>query len=502
MTIELARQGNYGKAMKRISSSWLAPFTEQTHRKLTDLHLPVNDTELVASLPDAHVAYLLLRHCASAQRIAFLMRNVDPASTELFFEESFNTQAIHDICQYNVNIEKYDHIKFPGVVPRTFIGSILVSLFHCPVARIFNISNGLLSQILARATLGLLVFLGLYQYIFVVREVFGNTVASAFSIITATQFHFSFYMTRTLPNTFAMIFVTLIFANWLSCLYYQLTDTVMSKEFKYFVGIGVSVSIIFRFEIALLFGCLYLVLLTEKLSQVQFALIDYYRFIVKWIYRTFVIAAFSGILSIGISMLVDSILWRRFIWPEGEVAWSYGLYCTQLHCSTCLSPLQLSESISSMTIQSGFLLYVSSKNYPGGEAMLDLKNFNKDYPTKVYIDNAAAQTGVTRFLERATLNYSNFSFDKTENLSDIELVKQQFDLLLLDFDKFETNLKLWNTVYKIAKTKAVIVVLEDSVYQQRLPQSECGKQVVLDMKSAMSLPGMDDVPYKLKFYKA
>ncbi|KAI0981727.1 hypothetical protein GJ496_000492 [Pomphorhynchus laevis] len=96
MTIELVRQGNYGRAIKRISSSRQAPFIEQSHRKPTDLHPPgkgiitsiptaehVNDTELVASLPDAHVAYLLLRHCASAQRIAFLMRNVDPASTKL-----------------------------------------------------------------------------------------------------------------------------------------------------------------------------------------------------------------------------------------------------------------------------------------------------------------------------------------------------------------------------------------------------------------------------------
>ncbi|KAI0979146.1 hypothetical protein GJ496_010273 [Pomphorhynchus laevis] len=40
MTIELVRQGNYGKAMTRISSSRLAPNTEQTHRKLTDLHPP------------------------------------------------------------------------------------------------------------------------------------------------------------------------------------------------------------------------------------------------------------------------------------------------------------------------------------------------------------------------------------------------------------------------------------------------------------------------------
>ncbi|KAI0979949.1 hypothetical protein GJ496_011625 [Pomphorhynchus laevis] len=99
MTIELLRQGNDGKAIKRISSSRLAPFTKQTHRKLTDLHppgksiitsIPTAEHELVASLPNAHVAYLLLRHCASAQRIAFLMRNVDPASTELFCKQFDN----------------------------------------------------------------------------------------------------------------------------------------------------------------------------------------------------------------------------------------------------------------------------------------------------------------------------------------------------------------------------------------------------------------------------
>ncbi|KAI0987998.1 hypothetical protein GJ496_002539, partial [Pomphorhynchus laevis] len=51
MTIELVRQGNYGKAMKRISSSRLAPFTEQTHRKLTDLHPPGKG--IITSIPTA-----------------------------------------------------------------------------------------------------------------------------------------------------------------------------------------------------------------------------------------------------------------------------------------------------------------------------------------------------------------------------------------------------------------------------------------------------------------
>ncbi|KAI0981877.1 hypothetical protein GJ496_002675 [Pomphorhynchus laevis] len=107
--------------MKRVSSSRLALFTEQTHRKLTDLHPPdkgiitsiptaehVNDTELVASLPDAHVAYLLLRHCASAQRIAFLMRNVDPASTELFLLYTLNGD-ISDLCMPNKRIALSKH---------------------------------------------------------------------------------------------------------------------------------------------------------------------------------------------------------------------------------------------------------------------------------------------------------------------------------------------------------------------------------------------------------
>ncbi|KAI0978208.1 hypothetical protein GJ496_002257 [Pomphorhynchus laevis] len=51
MTIELVRQGNYGKAMKRISSSRLAPFTEQTHRKLTYLHPPGKG--IITSIPTA-----------------------------------------------------------------------------------------------------------------------------------------------------------------------------------------------------------------------------------------------------------------------------------------------------------------------------------------------------------------------------------------------------------------------------------------------------------------
>ena len=50
-------------------------------------------------------------------------------------EESFNLHATHDVLMYGVRpsvLPKYDHVTFPGAVPRTFVGSILLAWISTP----------------------------------------------------------------------------------------------------------------------------------------------------------------------------------------------------------------------------------------------------------------------------------------------------------------------------------------------------------------------------------
>ena len=61
-------------------------------------------------------------------------------------EESFNIQAIHDILIHGIPAENaddfltanYDHVSFPGSVPRTFAGALVLSGLSRPFIWLAN----------------------------------------------------------------------------------------------------------------------------------------------------------------------------------------------------------------------------------------------------------------------------------------------------------------------------------------------------------------------------
>ena len=57
-----------------------------------------------------------------------------------------------------------------------------------------------------RGCLGFLVLMAFLKFQDAVVVNFGKGVRRWLTLITATQFHFIFYMTRPLPNTFALVF--------------------------------------------------------------------------------------------------------------------------------------------------------------------------------------------------------------------------------------------------------------------------------------------------------
>jgi len=139
-------------------------------------------------------------------------------------EESFNLQATHDVLYHGWNLQEYDHHAFPGVVPRTFIGAILLAAITRPLLFALTASRVLPSesasgtkmsaQIACRLALASVVVVSLGRFRRVLRRAFGDAVGVAFAIITASQFHLPFYASRTLPNTFALALTTFAVADW------------------------------------------------------------------------------------------------------------------------------------------------------------------------------------------------------------------------------------------------------------------------------------------------
>lgn len=240
-------------------------------------------------------------------------------------EESFNIQATHDVLVYGTptqDIHKrlansYDHFDFPGAVPRTFIGPVLLAGLTQPLVALLGFEH---AQTLARAVLGLFNAFAILRFKTNLGRAYGLSVARWYALFQASQFHVIFYASRTLPNMFAFglskssskqkqadrreaplltlkIIATLAYA----CLVPAPSPKRALPRQRLAISLFVCAAIIFRSEIALLLATNALYLLVAPMMPLQKLIPPF---------------AISVIAALLISVPVDSYFWQKPIWPE------------------------------------------------------------------------------------------------------------------------------------------------------------------------------------------
>lgn len=128
-------------------------------------------------------------------------------------------QAVHDLLFLGPrNLKQFDHVLFPGVVPRTFLAPAAVAAAAwLPLALLLR--SGAIAKLAAgvfsRATLALFSVAALSRLRGAVEAVHGRRASAFLALLTALQFHLPFYASRALPNTFATVVTTAALADWI-----------------------------------------------------------------------------------------------------------------------------------------------------------------------------------------------------------------------------------------------------------------------------------------------
>ncbi|KAJ3372870.1 dolichyl-P-Man:Man(7)GlcNAc(2)-PP-dolichol alpha-1,6-mannosyltransferase [Allomyces arbusculus] len=226
-------------------------------------------------------------------------------------EESFNVQAMHDMLFHGLSVSQYDHFEFPGVVPRTFVGALAISTLCSPflvmakaVGLPLVVQKWMMLHVV-RIVLGALIAWSYHRFATAVANLTRRPlVGTLFLAFTAVQFHATFWTSRPLPNTFALVLTNAGLASYLDHL--RMRSTAFPRATTAWLTIAL---IVLRFELVLLAASLFVV---EVVVSRRTPL----RAIPSWISFALV----SAIGPLALTLAVDSFFWHApWMWPELHV---------------------------------------------------------------------------------------------------------------------------------------------------------------------------------------
>ncbi|KAJ1731444.1 hypothetical protein LPJ61_002529 [Coemansia biformis] len=391
-------------------------------------------------------------------------------------EESFFVQAVHDVLKWGWVNRDFDHLEFPGVVPRSFVGPLAIAaLAYLPV-QVAAGTEGIRAQVLVRLVLGLLVAWANGQLRAEIGRIFGRRAARWYGVLCVCQFHFTFWTSRLLGNTLALVPVLLAQKYWLRCLW---SDGAPERRRSYgaMAAILAFTCVVLRFDVAVFAA-------TMLASGAPSA---------TW--RAVRVAAAAVAAAATLTLAVDSHYWRaNWMWPELHVFWfnaiqgrsaAWGaspahyylthsiprlllgalpLACVGVLADTRAARLAGAYAVAiavfsanahkewrfilpavpvlnvcaavgaarlrriaygrrlaahAVVLLAGLSLlatvtmtYVSSLNYPGGDALAQLHALEQRTGARVHIDTFAAMTGASRFGQTRR----DWTYSKAENL--------------------------------------------------------------------------------------
>ncbi|KAJ3366706.1 dolichyl-P-Man:Man(7)GlcNAc(2)-PP-dolichol alpha-1,6-mannosyltransferase [Allomyces javanicus] len=226
-------------------------------------------------------------------------------------EESFNTQAMHDMLFHGLDVSRYDHFEFPGVVPRTFVGALVVSAFSWPFLVVLKVAGlSLVGQKwvmlhVVRLVLGALVAWSYHRFATAVANLTRRPlVGTLFLAFTAVQFHSTYWTSRPLPNTFALALTNVGLASYLDHL--RTRSTAFPRATTAWLTLAL---IVFRSELVLLAAALFVVEVVVSRRTPS-------RAISSWTLS----AVVSAIGPLTLTLAVDSFFWQKpWMWPELHV---------------------------------------------------------------------------------------------------------------------------------------------------------------------------------------